>query len=70
MRTLKDAATHLDRRSTLGSLVALLLMVVVPALLVAITRTAGILPQLLLGAAAALVLGVGGVALYRIDKTA
>ena len=70
MRTLKDAATHLDRQSTLGPLMALLLMVVVPTLLVAMTRATGTLPQLLLGATAALVLAVAGTYIYRLGKTA
>lgn len=70
MRTRKHAATHLDRQSTLGPLIALLLMVVVPTLLVAMTRTAGTLQQALLGLVAALVLVPGVVYLYRLGNPA
>jgi hypothetical protein len=49
---------------------ALLLMVVVPTLIVAMTRASGALPQFLLGLGAGLAIVAAGVYVYQLGKSA
>ena len=70
MRTHDAANTQSDRQSMLIPLMAVLLMVVVPTLIVGMTRVTGILAQALLGVATVLALVVGGAYIYHLGKPA
>ena len=70
MKTHERVATHPNQQVLWRELVALLLMVVVPTLLVGMTRVTGILAQLFLGLAAGLALVGGGVYIYHLGKPA
>ena len=70
MRTYDPANTQSDRQSMLIPLMAVLLMVVVPTLIVAMTRMSGALPQLLFGLGVGLAMVVAAVYVYRLGKSA
>ena len=68
MRAHNAVHTHTGQQSMLTPLMALLLMVVVPTLIVAMTRATGALPQLLLGLGVGLALVAAGVHAYYLGK--
>jgi len=70
MRNHAHAATHRNQQAPWQQLVALLLMVVVPTLLIGMTRATTTFAQFLLGLAAGLGLVAGGVYIYHLGKPA
>jgi fucose permease len=70
MRTHKAVNTRTDQQRMLTPLMALLLMVVVPTLIVAMTRASGALPQFLLGLGVGLAIVAAGVYVYQLGKSA
>jgi hypothetical protein len=68
MRTRNAAASRTDHQGQLTPLMALLLMVVVPSLLVAMTRVTDPASRLLLGLAVSLALVAGGTYAYHLGK--
>ncbi len=70
MRTHERVAAHPNQQGLWRELVTLLLMVVVPTLIVGMTRVTGIVAQVILGVATALALVVGGAYIYHLGKPA
>lgn len=70
MKTRNAAANRADQQARLMPFAALLLMVVVPTLLVAMTRATGALSQLLLGIGVGLAIVAAGAYLYQLGKPA
>jgi hypothetical protein len=68
MRTHNPAANHTDPQRMLTPLIALLLMVVVPTLIVAMTRATGPLQQLVLGLGVGLAIVATGTYIYRLGN--
>lgn len=69
MRMHNAANTHADQQRLLTPLIALLLMVVAPTLIVAMTRATGALAQIVLGLGAGLALVAAGVYTYLLGRT-
>lgn len=70
MRNHEHAATHRNQQALWQQLVALLLMVVVPTLLIGMSRATTTFAQVFLGLAAMLGLVAGGVYIYHLGKPA
>jgi hypothetical protein len=66
MRTHNPAANRNDQQRMLTPLMALQLMVVVPTLIVAMTRTTGLVQQFLLGLGVGLAIVAAGVYIFRL----
>jgi hypothetical protein len=70
MRAHNSPVTRNEQQRMLTPLMGLLLMVIVPTLIVAMTRATGPLPQLVLGLGAGLAIVAAGVYIYHLGKPA
>ena len=70
MRTYNTTNNHADQQRMLTPLMALLLMVVVPTLIVAMTRVTGALAQIVLGLGVGLVLVAAGIYAHQLGQAA